>query len=76
MMRVARRRTRLVFETDDFVFEGGRRHQVVIEARPAYAMVRLKRQRKAFAIPYSAVYHAAVRMQVEAERRAKKAAKK
>lgn len=71
MTTLAQRKTRLVFETDDFIYESGRQRQVVVEARPAYAMVRLKGTRRAYPICYAAVYHAAVRLQVETERAAR-----
>lgn len=76
MMRIADRVTRLVFETDDFVFDAGRQRQVVIEARPAYARVRLKGTRRSYAVPYSAVYQAAVRMEVDVARAVKRGARK
>ena len=75
MRSLAQRKTRLVFETDDFVYERGHQRQVIVEARPAYATVRLKWTRTGFTICYAAIYHAAVRLLVDAERRAKKAAK-
>ncbi|MDR3799707.1 MAG: hypothetical protein P4K93_16255 [Terracidiphilus sp.] len=80
MTSLAQRKTRLVFETDDFVYECGHQRQVIVEAHPAYATVRLKGTRTGYAICYAAIYHAAARLVVEAERAVKakerKAAKK
>ena len=80
MRALGQRKTRLVFETDDSIYGRGHSRQVVVEARPSYAMVRLKGTRKGYPICYAAMYHAAVRMAVEAERavkaRERKAAKR
>ena len=76
MSALAQRKTRLVFETEDFVFERGRQRQVIVEARPAYAMVRLKGARKAFSICYAAVYQLACKIEADEERRRKQPAKK
>jgi hypothetical protein len=80
MRALAQRKTRLVFDTDDSIYERGHSRQVVVEARPSYAMVRLKGTRKGYPICYAAMYHAAVRLAVEAERavkaRERKAAKR
>lgn len=70
MSLLAERKTRLVFETENSIFERGRARKVIVEARPAYARVRLKGYRRGFLISYAAVYHAAVRMAVEEERKA------
>jgi hypothetical protein len=71
MRSLSERKTRLIFETEDALYEAGRMRQVIFEARPAYATVRLKGLRRAFSFPYAAVYHVAVKMAVEADRAAK-----
>ena len=80
MTSLAQRKTRLVFETDDFIYERGHQRQVIVEAHPTYATVRLKGTRHGYPICYAAVYHAAVRLAVEEQRAVKlkqrKAAKK
>ena len=76
MTRLAERKTRLVFETSDSVFERSQSRQIVIEARPAYCIVRLKGQRRGFPICYAAIYSRAVQMAAEDSRRAKSAVKK
>lgn len=76
MMRVAQRKTRLVFETDDFIFERGQNRQIVIDAKPAYCTMRLKGQRRTFAIGYAAIYQEAIRLTRDWDRRKKKKAKR
>ena len=83
MKRVAARKTRLVFETDDFVFERGQNRQIVIEALPSYCILRVKGSRRRFAAGYAAIYHDAVdranawaRKEKAAAAKAKKAARK
>ena len=71
MKALAQRKTRLVFETDDSIYERGHSRQVIVEAHPSYAVVRLKGTRKGYSICYAAIYHAAVRLAVEAERSVK-----
>lgn len=71
MMRVAQCKTRLIFETDDFIFERGQNRQIVIDARPSYCLMRLKGQRRQLAVPYAAMYNAAARFIADAERRQK-----
>jgi hypothetical protein len=75
MRPLSQRKTRLVFETDDFVFERGHQRQVVIEARPRFAMVRLKGRHTGFPICYAAVYHAAAKLAAEDVRRLKERVK-
>ncbi len=65
MSALSDRKTRLVFETDNFIHECGQPRRVVVEAHPLYASVRLKGLRGSYAINYAAIYHAAVRLAVE-----------
>lgn len=76
MRALRQRKTRLVFETEDTIFERGHSRQVIVEAHPAYAVVRLKGTRRGFPICYAAVYHAAVSQAVEEGRRIKAANRK
>jgi hypothetical protein len=76
MMRVAQRKTRLIFETDDFIFERGQNRQIVIDARASYCLMRLKGQRRAISAPYALLYTTAARTIAEMERRQKKFALK
>lgn len=76
MTTLSSRKTKLVFETSDAIRERGRLREVVIEAQPYYALVRLKGTRKAFPISYGAIYHAAARIASEEARSAKKRGRK
>ncbi len=71
MRRLAQRKTRLIFETEDCIFERGQNRQIVIDARPAYCLLRLKGQRRTFGVSYAAVYHEALHRAAESERRQK-----
>lgn len=72
MTALRERKTRLVFETADTIREQGKLREVVIEATPHYALVRLKGTRKAFPISYGAIYHRAAALAAEEARAAKK----
>lgn len=76
MTSLAKRKTRLLIETSDTVRERGRSREVVIEATPHIALVRLKKTRTVYPISYAAIYHAAVRLAVAEQLAARKAAKK
>ena len=73
MGRLTARKTKLTFETADDVWERGRRRVVLVEAHPAYAVMRLKgdRRKRSFPITYEAIYRAAVKIHVAAERQEK-----
>jgi len=73
MTALENRKTRLIFTTADTIRERGKLRPVVIEARPMCAIVRLLGMRTGYPISYGAIYHAAARIAVEAERAAKKA---
>lgn len=75
MTPLSKRKTKLQFITANEVRERGRYRQVIIEAQPQYAVVRLQGMRKGFVITYAGIYDAAVKIAVAAER-AEKAAKK
>lgn len=59
MTHVAKRKTRLQFETSD-TFQ---HHAVVVEVDPFFATVRLKGKRTRFQIPWGAVYTAAAKLE-------------
>lgn len=73
MSNLETRKTRLVFTTCDAVRERGRLREVVLEAQPYIALVRLKGTRTSFPISYAAIYHQAAKI-AAAERRAEKKA--
>jgi hypothetical protein len=72
MTSLSQRRTRLVFETSSMVRERGKWREVIIEAHPGYAVLRLKGLRKSFTLDYSAFYSLAVKAEVAAKRAEKR----
>ncbi len=70
-MKLADRKTRLVFETAATVHSAGRRRAVVVEADHLIAWVRLAGTRQQFPVPWDAIYELACRLAVNAERAAK-----
>lgn len=75
MTRLSKRKTRLVITTEGLVRERRRYREVVIEAHPNHAEVRLLGLRKSYVISWEGIYNLAVRNHVEKERAAKKAAR-
>ena len=76
MTSLDKRKSKLVFETCGLVRERGKYRQVVIQAEPHYAIIRLKGTRTTFPISYEAIYHHAAKIQSERVRAEKRAAKK
>ena len=72
MTKLNERKTRLVFETADCYRERGKLRQVVIEANPLTATIRLKGTRTKFDLPWSAFYALAAKAAAEQVRREKK----
>ena len=75
MTNLATRKSRLVFTSCDLVRECGKFREVVIEAHPQHASIRLKGLHTSYDIPWSAVWSMAVKAQL-AHDRAEKLAKK
>lgn len=76
MTSLEQRKTKLKFETASAVFDRGHYRPVVIIAHAAYAEIRLKGTRTSYVATYASMYHAAVKAEVEAQRREAKAKKK
>lgn len=72
MTSLDKRKTKLTFQTCDVVRERGRLREVVIQAEPYYARVRLAGTRTTFEISYAAIYQAAARIAAERKRAEKK----
>jgi hypothetical protein len=68
LRQLSERKTRLIFETGDIVFERGRWRQVIVEARPTEATIRLKGMRASYVIDYASIYSLAVKRATETER--------
>jgi hypothetical protein len=66
------RKTKLQFTTASTFREGRRLRRITIEAEPTFAIVRLAGLRTRYSITYDAIYSAAVKLAVAAERREKK----
>jgi len=73
---LSQRKTRLVFETAGEIFERGHGRQIIVEARPYFAYLKLKGSRRVYTISYETIYRAAVQAAVDTERAARKAARK
>lgn len=73
MTRLTERKTKLIFVSGDVVRERGRLRDVIIEAKPMHAEVRLAGMRTSFPISYAAIYHAAARIASDRARAEKKA---
>jgi len=76
MTSIARRKTKLVIETSDTVRDHGKYREVIVEAHPLHATVRLKGMRTAYTIDWASVWSMADRAEAERVRREKKAGKK
>jgi hypothetical protein len=78
MTALAKRKSRLTFETSDSVRYRGKLREVVIEASEYTAAVRLKGTRQRFEISWAGIYDRAAKIAVEkarAERQAQRKAK-
>jgi hypothetical protein len=73
---LAKRKSRLTFETSDVVRYRGRLREVVIEAEEYMAHVRLKGYRMRFPISWAGIYNQAVKIAVEKDRAEKKEKRK
>lgn len=76
MTHLAKRKTQLKFYTEDMVREAGRLREVVIEANPYTATVRLKGLKTPYEISWAAIWATAVKMEANRKRAEKKAAKR
>lgn len=72
MTALAKRKSRLTFETSDAVRYRGKQREVVIEATEYTASVRLKGTRQRFEMSWAGIYNHAVRVAVEKARAEKK----
>lgn len=73
MTSIAKRKSRLTFETSDVIRYRGKLREVVIEASEYTASVRLKGTRQRFEISWAGVYNHAVKVAVERQRAERKA---
>lgn len=73
MTSIAQRKTKLVIETSSAVRSSGKLRNVVVEAHPYHASIRLKGERHSLDLPWDAVYGLAAKLEAERVRREKKA---
>lgn len=76
MSRLSKRKTKLVFITESLIREVRTYREVMVEAHPDYAVVRLRGLRKSYPITWASIFIAAVKIDVERTRAEKRAAKK
>lgn len=76
MSNLETRKTKLQFQTASTFRDGRKPRRIVLEAEPTFVIVRLAGTRTRYSITYDAIYSAAVKLAVAAERREKAAAKK
>lgn len=73
---LAKRKSRLTFETSDTVRYRGKLREVVIEANAYTASIRLKGTRQRYELSWAGAFNHAVRVHVEKQRSEKKARRK
>jgi hypothetical protein len=74
MTALAKRKSKLTFETSDAMRYRGKLREIIVEANEYIASVRLKGTRQRFEISWGGIYNHAVRVEVErrkAERKRK-----
>lgn len=78
MTRLSQRKSRLTFVTEDEIRYRGKYRRVVVEADASgyIARLRLEGTRARFEVSWAGVYQQAAKLHVEAQRRAKREAKK
>jgi hypothetical protein len=76
MTNLVTRKTKLIFTSADVMREQGKFREVVIEAHPLHATLRLKGLRTGYDIPWSSIWSMAVRADVEKKRAEKRKAKR
>lgn len=76
MSKLENRKTKLTFETADEMRERGRYRQVIVEAKPSHAVLRLKGTRKTVMITWAGIYSYACKLEVAHALELKAAAKK
>jgi hypothetical protein len=74
-MKLAQRKTRLLVETDNSVYDRRRQREIVVELKPSYMILRLKGTRASFTITYTSVLNKAIANEV-LRKRLEKANKK
>lgn len=76
MTSLAKRKTRLSFETSDTMRYRGKLREIVVEANEFTASVRLKGTRQRFEVSWAGVFNQAVKLDVQKKREERKARRK
>lgn len=76
MTALAKRKTRLTFETSDSVRYRGKLREIIIEATEYTAAIRLKGTRQRFELSWAGIYNQAVKVSVDKARAERKAARR
>lgn len=70
MSKLSQRKSRLVVETENTVYERGRNRKIIVELRPGYAIYRLKGTRRMVVVSYTSalnlgIHNEALRKRLE-----------
>ncbi len=76
MKRIAERKSRLTFETDQEIRYRGKMRAVIVEPSPFFCTVRLKGSRVRYEVPWYAVYLKGAQIFADQQREQRKAARK
>jgi hypothetical protein len=74
MSKLSQRKSKLVVETDNAVYDRRRQREIVVELKPGHMVFRLKGTRQSYVLSYTSALNLAIRNEV-ARRRLEKAKK-
>ena len=60
-MKLSQRKSKLVVETDNAVYDRRRQREIVVELKPSYMILRLKGTRAVYTITYPSALNQAIR---------------
>lgn len=76
MSKLSKRKTRLLVETDNTVYDRRRQREIVVELKPSYMVLRLKGTRAVYTITYTSALNQAIRNEAARKRLEKANGKK
>lgn len=68
MSKLSQRKSKLVVETDNAVYDRRRQRQIIIELRPGYMSLRAKGTRQSFVLSYTSALNLAIRNEMARKR--------
>lgn len=74
MSKLSQRKSKLIVETENAVYERGRNRQIIVELKPGYAIYRLKGTRRMVVVSYTSALNLGIRNEA-ARKRLEKAKK-